>query len=458
MSTDADYTDAHRLPSIPPPPPHRPGAALPDEDPQTTVLRPVPADPSVPPPAAPPGPAASRPVPPAPAAPPRPAAPPPVPPRPRTPPPAAGPPAPPRPDRAPAAPPAAAPPPAPGSRPDSFRDTAAFHLANSQELWSGGRDGAPGARPGRTRAAATPSAAPGSTPPAPGAARPSGAPWTRTPLRHPGVAPVPGMPTVPRSRPAVRRPGGRLIATAACLVLGVGLIGGAAAGSWLSEDERAKPTAAASFTKGHDAWHSTPVNTLFPRHLDGLGVGPGGSDRSWTRIAVAPDSNCSDAYDPKLARALARVGCARLLRATYVDATRTDVITVGAQVAKGDQNAMMALNTRFSTDSLGARTDLMPLPYAAGNTPAADFGPKQRASWTVRILTDIPVVIFAVSGFADGRVVTDPQPAEAAVREGATTAPAESGLGHSAKDLADLLEVSFRKASGIPTQATEASP
>ncbi|KOG50485.1 hypothetical protein ADK74_02080 [Streptomyces decoyicus] len=249
-----------------------------------------------------------------------------------------------------------------------------------------------------------------------------------------------------------------MLAAAACLVLGIGLIGGAAAGGWLTEKAvGSPPDAEAAFAKGHDVWRNTPVDTLFPRTVNGLGVGPGGADRTWTRIAVAPDSACKGAFDPKLAAALAPAGCVRLLRATYVDATRSGFITVGAQITKADQAGMMALNTRFSTKNLGIRTDLMPLPYAAKGTLAADFGRAQRASWTVRVLTDLPAVVFAVSGFADGRTFTEPQPAEAATRPGATTAPAESGLGHDAKDLADRIEADFRKAAGSPTQTREAS-
>ncbi|WP_407554051.1 hypothetical protein QOM21_29500 [Streptomyces sp. Pv4-95] len=457
MSTDADYADAHRVPPIPPQPPRRP--ATPDEDPQTTVLRPVPADPSVPPPpAAPPATAPPAPSEPprgtapapqaaAPAAPPRPTVPPPVPPRPRV--------------ESPADRPAA--PQAPAGRPASFRDTAAFHLANSQELWGGGRDSRPAADPQPApRRSAAPPAGPGAAPPPPAPERPTEAPWPRTPLPPQGVAPapgMPGMPAVPPSRPSAGRgPGGRVLASVACLVLGVGLVFGAFAGSWLTEGAEVPPTAEAAFDKGHDVWHATPVDTLFPRVLNGLGLGPGGADRRWTRIAVAPDSGCTGGFDPQLAKALAPAGCGRLLRATYLDATRSHVITVGALTTKADRTAMLALNTRFSTGGLGSRTDLMPLPYAAKGTPAADFGPDQRTSWTVRILTDVPVVVYAVSGFADGRKVTDPQSAEEAVREGVTTAPGESGLGHDAKNIADRVEAAFRKAAGVPTQATEESP
>ncbi|MFI5525159.1 hypothetical protein [Streptomyces platensis] len=439
MSTDAEFADARHIPPIPPQPPRQPapaGLPQPEGDPRTTVLRRVPAEPPAPATGAP----AAHPVPP----------------RPTVPPPA-GPQPPPHPDRAPAAPAAPTPPP-PAGRPATFRDTAAFHLANSQKLWSDSREPAAGRGPGAPaprHPAAGPSAAPGSEPPRPAAERPPHLPWPSTTGPQPGVAPAYGAPGRPRS---VRLPGPRLLAAAACLVLGIGLTGGAAAGSWLTDEaDAAPPTAEAVFAKGRDVWHNTPVDRLFPRTVNGLGVGPGGADRTWTRIAVAPDGGCGRAYDPKLAAALARAGCTRLLRATYADATRSSVITVGAQITKADQPGMMALNTRFSTRSLGTRTDLLPLPYAAKGTPAEGFGRAQRASWTVRILTDVPVVVYAVSGFADGRTVTDPQPAEAAVRPGVTTAPAEAGLGHDAKGLADRIGTDFRKAAGSPTQTTEAS-
>ncbi|MCK7628241.1 hypothetical protein MUU72_35045 [Streptomyces sp. RS10V-4] len=254
-------------------------------------------------------------------------------------------------------------------------------------------------------------------------------------------------------------PSTRIIAAAAGLVLGIGLIGGAAAGSWLADaPAHGAPAPEEVFAKGRDAWRNTPADTLFPRTVQGLAAGPGGADRTWTRIAVAPDTDCSATYEGPLAAELAPAGCARLLRATYVDATRTAVITVGAQTTKADHTGMMNLNARFSTKDLGTRKDLMPLPLAAKGTPAADFGPDQRASWTVRVLTEIPVVVYAVSGFADGRTVTDPQPADAAVQPGTATTPGESGLGHDAKGLADKISATFRTASGVPAQPTEEMP
>ncbi|MHA5047487.1 hypothetical protein [Streptomyces sp. SD15] len=237
----------------------------------------------------------------------------------------------------------------------------------------------------------------------------------------------------------------RVVAVVACVVLGLGLIGGAATGSWLTGDSAGADRARGAFTAAGSLWHSVPVDQLFPPTVQGQGAGPGGADRTWTRIAVAPDSGCANAFDPLLRKALAPVGCLRLLRATYTDATHSHVTTVGLLFTKADAAAMTSLKTRFQQEGLERRTDLMPRPYAVENTVAAGFGDAQRASWTVSVLTDAPVVVYAVSGFADARAVTDPQPAEDAMKSGATTAPAQAGLGHEAQGLADRIERSLRK-------------
>ncbi|MEU1274522.1 hypothetical protein [Streptomyces sp. NPDC005799] len=247
-----------------------------------------------------------------------------------------------------------------------------------------------------------------------------------------------------RARPLLGRVRGRTAVVAACLVLGLGLIGGAVTGSWLAGDDGGDG-ARGTFSAAAGLWHSVPVDQLFPPTLQGLGAGPGGADRTWTRIAVAPDSGCKGAFDPLLGKALAPVGCQRLLRATYTDATESFVTTVGLLFTKADAPAMTALAKRFRSEGLGNRTDLMPRPYAAKDTPAARFGPQQRASWTVSVLTEAPVVVYAVSGWADGRTVDAPQPAAQAMQSGATTAPAQAGLGHEAQGIADRIERALRK-------------
>ncbi|MFD5163106.1 hypothetical protein ACFWMJ_34485 [Streptomyces hawaiiensis] len=247
-----------------------------------------------------------------------------------------------------------------------------------------------------------------------------------------------------RPRPLGRRGTSQAAAAAVCLVLGLGLISGAVTGSWLGGGSGEDGTPS-TFAAAGSLWHSVPVDQLFPPTVQGRGAGPGGADRTWTRIAVAPDSGCKDAFDPLLRKALAPVGCERLLRATYTDATESYVTTVGLLFTTADAPGMTALANRFRKERLDRRSDLMPLPYAAKGTLAAGFGAPQRASWTVSVLTEAPVVVYAVSGWADGRSVDDPQPARDALEADATTPAAQAGLGNEAKGLADRVERDFRR-------------
>ncbi|MFJ1810470.1 MULTISPECIES: hypothetical protein [unclassified Streptomyces] len=254
-----------------------------------------------------------------------------------------------------------------------------------------------------------------------------------------------------RDTPRVFGRRGRAAAAAVCVVLGMGLIGGAVTGSWLVGDP-ADAAERSTYATAGGLWHNVPVDQLFPPTVDGQGAGPGGADRTWTRIGVAPDGGCADAFDPLLLKALAPVGCQRLLRATYTDATQSYVTTVGLLFTTADAATMRALDTRFAKEGLAGRADLMPRPYAAKGTVAAAFGDKQRAAWTLSVLTDAPVVVYAVSGWADGRVVDTAQPAPAATATGATTAPAQAGLGNEAQGLADRIERGLRKTAVTPSE------
>ncbi|WP_258318784.1 hypothetical protein [Streptomyces griseorubiginosus] len=243
----------------------------------------------------------------------------------------------------------------------------------------------------------------------------------------------------------------RIAAAAGSVVLGLGLIGGAVTGSWLIGDS-GEDGGGDRFAQAGELWHSVPVDQLFPPTVDGQGAGPGGADRTWTRIAVAPDSGCTGAFDPLLRKALAPVGCERLLRATYTDATQSYVTTVGLLFTDADATAMRELDRRFTKEGLDKRTDLMPLPYAAKNTLAADFGARQRGSWTISVLTDAPVVAYAVSGWVDGRAVDTPEPAVKAMEPGDTSPAAQAGLGNEAKGLADRVERALRKTVISPSE------
>jgi hypothetical protein len=304
----------------------------------------------------------------------------------------------------------------------------------------------PPVAPPRPAAAPRPAVAPPARPTGPPPAGPLG----RLPAGPSGHGPdLAGPPTVrlrpltdengPHPEPSGLRPAARTAAAAACLVLGVGLLGGAAAGSLIGDDT---PGAAAvvRFDHARELWHTLPVDTLFPRTLEGENAGPGGADRTWIRVGVAPDSGCKDAFDPLLAKVLSPVGCARLIRATYADETSTSVTTVGIVFTRADPRAMKDLHRRFAHEHLGARPDMMPRAFPVRGTVAADFSDAQRASWSIHVLTDVPAVVYTVTAFADGRPVSDPQPAAEAVRKGETSAPAQAGLGNDAAGIADLTQ------------------
>ncbi|MEV0092936.1 hypothetical protein [Streptomyces sp. NPDC050738] len=282
--------------------------------------------------------------------------------------------------------------------------------------------------------------------------RPGAGPPTQYAQPRPYAAEHPAEMTT-RLRPVSGRHPARTAAAAACMVLGLGLIGGAVAGSWLTGDSSAEPSARTAYTEARGLWHSSPVDSLFPRTLKGAGAGPGGADRTWTRLAVAPDSTCTGGFDALLLKVLQPVGCVRMLRATYTDATHSSVTTVGMVFTEADPAAMAALRNRFSREGLSERTDLIPRTFPVKATDAAAFGDKQRASWTVSVLTDAPVVVYSVTGFADGRTVTDPQPAHQAVMDGATTAAGQAGLGHDAKGIEERIERGVRASVAKATEA-----
>jgi len=266
---------------------------------------------------------------------------------------------------------------------------------------------------------------------------PPAVPWTPAPAAPIWTAAPPAPHTAPHRAPKT----GRVPRAAlACLVLGAVLVAGGAAGHLAGGDASSAGSGAAAtaqaFQDTRVLWHSLPVDTLFPRTLTARGAGPGGADRTWIRVGAAPDSGCTGAFDPALAEALAPAGCLRLLRATYTDATSTDVTTVGILITRSTPAAQAAFARTFAARGTAARSGAVPRPVAFPGTAAAGFGRAERASWTVRVETGLPVVLYAVSGFADGRTVPTPQPAAAAVRKGATSVPAQSGLGYEARGLA----------------------
>ncbi|MFE0703404.1 hypothetical protein [Streptomyces sp. NPDC058872] len=245
----------------------------------------------------------------------------------------------------------------------------------------------------------------------------------------------------------------RTLAVAVCTVLGLGLVGGSLAGVWLAAAEPTGPAEPVGYAEAKELWHEAPVDTLFPRTLAGPGDGPGGADRTWTRIVVAPDAACTPAVlAGGLLAAVEPLGCERVLRATYTDATASSVITVGLVFTRADAAAQGALGTDLAP-RLGA--DVPPALSGPG-TVAARFGPPQRAAWWWDAPTDLPVVVTAVSGFADGRTVDGgPLLADLAMTAQRTDAASQAGLGHEAKGITERLVGLLRTAATTAAAAKE---
>uniref|UniRef100_A0AAU2JNE5 Uncharacterized protein n=1 Tax=Streptomyces sp. NBC_00049 TaxID=2903617 RepID=A0AAU2JNE5_9ACTN len=244
--------------------------------------------------------------------------------------------------------------------------------------------------------------------------------------------PPPPFPPQPSHAPPRRRPG-RVLAAVLCLLLGGGLIAGAAADTWAEHRAAHRPLPAdAAYRKAASLWHTAPVDSLFPPVLAGPTTGPGGADRTWTRIALAPDAECPAALAADWQAPLAATGCTRVLRATYTDATRSSLITVGMVFTPAGAPAMSAL------------TGQLPAP------PAYGFIDTQRAAWTAAVLPEAPVVLYTVSAFADGRRLDAPRPAEELTKKDATGAAAQAGLGHEAKAVADRVKAAFQALAAPP--------
>ncbi|MFC9812979.1 hypothetical protein ACFVJM_13035 [Streptomyces virginiae] len=260
---------------------------------------------------------------------------------------------------------------------------------------------------------------------------------TTTPRTTIPGEPDPWSPPPPHAHAPPRRHPGRVAAATLCVILGGGLVGGAAVTTWAEHRAANRPLPAdAAYRKAGSLWRDAPVDSLLPPVLTGPSAGPGGSDRTWTRIALAPDADCPAALAADWQTLLAPTGCTRVLRATYTDATRSSLITVGMVFTPADEPTMSALDGRLTAP------------------PAYGFADNQRAAWATSVRTEAPVVVYAVSAFADGRPQDAPRPAEDLVKKDATGAAAQAGLGHEAKALADRLGDGLATLAAPPATST----
>ena len=127
------------------------------------------------------------------------------------------------------------------------------------------------------------------------------------------------------------------------------------------------------------------------------------------RLSIAPpESDCAKAVTSAAAGAVLRKnGCQAVLRATYVDATRSFVMTVGVAVLP-DSAAAASVHTKLATLRLAAArqangASLLPagvlaLRYGGGGGRTYDYNRQISASFTAG-----PYVVMYAAGYSDGR-------------------------------------------------------
>ncbi|HEX5302561.1 MAG TPA: hypothetical protein VFW50_36770 [Streptosporangiaceae bacterium] len=127
------------------------------------------------------------------------------------------------------------------------------------------------------------------------------------------------------------------------------------------------------------------------------------------RVSVGPqESDCAKAVTSAVAGAVLRKnGCQAVLRATYVDATRSFVMTVGVAVLP-DSAAAASVHTKLATLRLAAArqangASLLPagvlvLRYGGARGRTYDYNRQISASFTAG-----PYVVMYAAGYSDGR-------------------------------------------------------
>jgi hypothetical protein len=162
-------------------------------------------------------------------------------------------------------------------------------------------------------------------------------------------------------------------------------------------------------------WQLLPAGKIFPASVsyqlsaDVLqDVNP--LDLNALRVSIAPqESDCAKAVTSAAAGAvLHKNGCQAVLRATYVDATRSFVMTVGVAVlpdhaAAATADSGLGLSRLAAARQAANGADLLPsgvlvLRYRGASARTLDYNRQVSASFTAG-----PYVVMYAAGYSDGR-------------------------------------------------------
>jgi hypothetical protein len=228
------------------------------------------------------------------------------------------------------------------------------------------------------------------------------APWSAIPFPYPRYTAA--LLPVPPARP--RTPKRYIFSAVAVLAVGLALAATSIATSQPVSGKPVPPTAAALRDEAARAvWRAAPVDAVLPPSID-----LAGGDK-YLRLGVAEPASCDilpAAFRAELASVAPGTSCVKVLRAGYVDATQTVLATVGVVVVGGPADARDKVWRQWTPDADAKRADMMPSVYAVPGTVGAKFGDAQRIAWRSRASADGTYLVYAVSGFVDGRAGSTP--------------------------------------------------
>ena len=179
------------------------------------------------------------------------------------------------------------------------------------------------------------------------------------------------------------------------LVAGLGAAGGGAAGLVAAASRH--PTQAQISAAGQREftvlWQRLPAGRIFPASVGY--VNSLGAETTATLVGIAPQAPCAAAVDARAAAVLA-AGCLTVLRATYTDASRTALATIGVAVMRSADGADAALQTLAA----GGHGGLLPVSFPG--TVASLFTGKARETASAQSAAG-PYLFLYAAGYADGR-------------------------------------------------------
>ncbi|MEO3793667.1 hypothetical protein ABGB14_25925 [Nonomuraea sp. B10E15] len=172
-------------------------------------------------------------------------------------------------------------------------------------------------------------------------------------------------------------------------------VAGSAAGTELTRGPSTAELHAAAQREIAERWRAWPTGRIFPTTL-AYAAEQGGRERA-RRIGISSHTSCADSVDAGAATALRAAGCRGVLRATYIDALRGVLVTIGV-VAMRDERGALQAKSAFS-DSGEPEPGLRPLAFRG--TVADRFTPAVRQAGSVRQAG--PYLVLTTAGQVAGR-------------------------------------------------------